>query len=195
MMPFVSYWDNVLSKEYCDSLINKFEENTSQQKDTILEGHRSFKEINLNTSAGWEDDINNLLDKIQTEYLHKYMIEHKIDSTTWPTELGFEEFRLKKYLPNDMDEFKFHVDVQDWQSASRFLVCFFYLNDVEEGGETAFRAQRQDFGQLTAEENHENPRTPEIHRHARMGEHRGRRNAGRRHHRPRAGSAGRHRVS
>jgi hypothetical protein len=142
MMPFVSYWDNVLSKEYCSMLIDKFEKNIEQQQDTVLENHRSFKEINLNQNEGWSDDINKLLDEIQNTYLQKYMIEHKVDSNTWPTELGFEEFRFKRYMPNDVDEFKFHVDVQDWQSASRFLVCFFYLNDVEEGGETAFQPHR-----------------------------------------------------
>lgn len=142
MIPFMSYWDDALPKEYCSMLINKFEKHIEQQDNTVLENHRSFKEINLNKSGGWDQEINKLLDEIQNDYLKRYMIEHKIDSHSWPKELGFEEFRFKKYMPNDVDEFKFHVDVQDWQSASRFLVCFFYLNDVEEGGETVFQPHR-----------------------------------------------------
>jgi hypothetical protein len=142
MKSFVSYWDNVLTEDYCSGLIDKFETHVEQQQDTVLKDHRSFKEININQSDVWSKDIDKLLDIIQHEYLHKYMIEHKIDSNTWPTQLGFEEFRFKRYMPNDFDEFKFHVDVQDWQSASRFLVCFFYLNDVADGGETAFQQHR-----------------------------------------------------
>ena len=41
-------------------------------------------------------------------------------------------------LNNNYDQFKDHVDVQDYASARRFLVGFLYLNDVEEGGETSF---------------------------------------------------------
>ena len=44
---------------------------------------------------------------------------------------------------HNKDEFKFHVDVQDYASARRFLVYFWYLNTVEEGGETCFQLNRQ----------------------------------------------------
>ena len=74
-MPFVSYWDNVLDKDYCSMLIDKFEKNIEQQEDTVLENHRSFKEINLNKSGDWDEEINKLLDEIQNTYLQKYMIE------------------------------------------------------------------------------------------------------------------------
>ena len=35
-----------------------------------------------------------------------------------------------------------NVDVQSYETARRFLVGFFYLNDVEEGGETAFQQHK-----------------------------------------------------
>jgi hypothetical protein len=44
---------------------------------------------------------------------------------------------MKKYLPNDKDEFKNHVDVQDHASARRFLALFLYLDD-NEAGQTTF---------------------------------------------------------
>ena len=55
----------------------------------------------------------------------------------FPKEIGFEQVRMKKYDVGN-DEFREHVDVGDYASARRFLVMFFYLNDVDEGGETAF---------------------------------------------------------
>jgi len=45
---------------------------------------------------------------------------------------------MKKYSYIQEDEFREHVDVQDYLSAKRFLVFFFYLNDLEYGGETYF---------------------------------------------------------
>jgi len=44
-----------------------------------------------------------------------------------------EQMRFKKYEPNDLDEFKEHVDVGNYETARRFLVFFLYLNDNEEG--------------------------------------------------------------
>ena len=51
---------------------------------------------------------------------------------------AFEEFRIKMYRNNEYDEFKDHVDVGNYNSARRFLVCFLYLNDVGAGGYTNF---------------------------------------------------------
>ena len=52
-------------------------------------------------------------------------------------QICFEQIRFKKYLPNNKDEFKSHVDVGDYASARRFLVFFLYLNNNLEG-ETSF---------------------------------------------------------
>ena len=40
---------------------------------------------------------------------------------------------MKRYEPNDIDEFKEHVDVGDYDSARRFLVFFLYLDSNKEG--------------------------------------------------------------
>ena len=56
----------------------------------------------------------------------------------FPAKYAFEEFRIKRYREDSDDAFIDHVDVGDHNSARRFLVCFLYLNDVEEGGTTDF---------------------------------------------------------
>ena len=45
--------------------------------------------------------------------------------------------KLKRYLPNDKDQFGPHVDSVNADSALRFLVFFIYLNDNDRG-ETSF---------------------------------------------------------
>ena len=44
-----------------------------------------------------------------------------------------------KNIETSNDQFKDHVDVGDYNSARRFLVCFLYLNDVKEGGPQIFQ--------------------------------------------------------
>jgi len=143
MMDYVTYYDNILSPEMCDKIIAKFENNKSQQETTFLQGHRRFTEINITKQhPDWSDIQNHLLDLIQYN-LERYMTQFKIDQKSWPENVGYEQLRLKKYEPNNLDEFAFHVDVGNYASARRFLVYFFYLNDVIEGGYTAFQRNRQ----------------------------------------------------
>ncbi len=59
--------------------------------------------------------------------------------TRWyPDRLFLEEFRIKKYHSRSHDRFDVHVDVQDHESARRYLAFLFYLNDDFTGGETEF---------------------------------------------------------
>ena len=142
MMDYVSYWDNILTKEQCDNIINLFESHKEQQEDTFLAGHRHFTEINITKYPDvWDDVQNLLLDKMQ-DSLGSYKQMFGIDDKVWPKDVGFEQFRMKKYEPNGKDEFAFHVDVGDYASARRFLVFFWYLNTVEKGGETIFQRNR-----------------------------------------------------
>lgn len=140
-MNFVTYYDNAIPVDFCQEIIDRFEKHVEHQEDTILENHRSFKEINITKHEEWKDVQDKLLDYMQFN-LGKYMRHFDIDPKAWPEQIGYEMIRMKRYLPNNRDEFQYHVDVQDYATARRFLVFFFYLNTVEEGGETAFQHNR-----------------------------------------------------
>jgi hypothetical protein len=140
-MEYVSYYDNIFTQEYCQELIDKFEANPDQQESTDMENHRHFKEINISQYPNWTSVHDTLVDTMQ-KALVQYKLDNQIDDKVWPQKIGCEMFRMKRYLPNGNDEFKFHVDVGDYASARRFLVFFWYLNDVEEGGETTFQKNR-----------------------------------------------------
>mgnify|MGYP001158478934 FL=1 len=66
-----------------------------------------------------------------------YMAEVKCKDF-WPIENSFEQIKLKHYDKEKNDRFDLHVDVGNHDSARRFLALFFYLNDVDKGGETCF---------------------------------------------------------
>lgn len=141
-MSYVKVYDDVLSSELCKNIIKKFESHPKQQVTTYLENHRSFTEININQNiVSWKKELDILFDTMQ-KYLIRYKQDVGVDDRAWPEQMGYEQLRMKRYLPNGKDDFKFHVDVQDHASARRFLVYFWYLNDVAEGGETAFQLNR-----------------------------------------------------
>ena len=135
---FISVWDNALEDEWCDKLIGMFDEQESLHQKTVHPEFRSFTELNFfNPQLGseFEEASMYLLSKV-SEYVESYRRHNNI--VFFPSQCHNEEVRMKKYVAGSEDDFKYHADVGDYASARRFLVCFFYLNDVEEGGQTAF---------------------------------------------------------
>ena len=144
---YIKTYDNVLTKDQCQHIIDKFEDskqhwqkNEFRDQGKSIDGkgwnfHRSFTEINLNLHDDWSEYIK-ILYNTMGPYIKKYAESYNITST-WPRKFGWEHIRMKKYEANNKDEFKDHVDVMDYASAKRFLVFFLYLND-NEGGLTSF---------------------------------------------------------
>ena len=152
MKHYVTLFREAWEPEYCQSIIDRFEKNTDQHVDTFLEGHRHFTEITISQFPDWQDVHDRMLDDVQRA-LVPYKQQHEIDEKAWPEKLGFEMFRMKRYEPNGKDEFAYHVDVGDYQSARRFLVFFWYLNTVAEGGETTFEYNKNHTPWLTVNPN------------------------------------------
>ena len=96
---------------------------------------RSCLELNLSKDDSFKD-VQAAMTKIVELAIGKYQSE--IPTRTFPKELGLEHFRIKKYRPGGTDGFAYHVDVNSHASARRFLSLIWYLNDVDQGGETFF---------------------------------------------------------
>lgn len=129
--------DDALPVDYCNRLIERYE--NSIPKDSSHEwdrDYRSFHEITID-----DDEVSNIEDdKIlwdAVKNVHEFY-KTKCSIDFFPQNYGFEAARMKKYEANDKDQFGWHTDVGDYPSARRYLVMFFYLNDVEEGGHTVF---------------------------------------------------------
>ena len=134
---YIRTYDNVMTAQQCQHLIDKFEDSQSQWVKTELENHRSFTEINVSMHEDWKEYTTTIFTKLRG-VLTDYIKDVNIDRIKqWPDKFGFEQIRFKKYEDNNEDEFKTHVDVTNYNSARRFLVFFMYLND-NDGGETTF---------------------------------------------------------
>lgn len=130
--------DDAMPHDECGSFITFFDQVEIEKTKLSSEfGVVSFDELNISRTPGWENHHAVLLEYAQYyEEVYKSLLH--IPKYSWPVNHGFEQFRMKKYFNNDHDRFDQHVDVRDYATARRFLVFFWYLNNVEEGGETAF---------------------------------------------------------
>lgn len=140
-MNYIATLENVMHPDLCQQIIDRFEHDVEYQEYVELEGHRSFTELNINKHEDWKD-IQDYLVGLTKNGLYTYKKGFDLDDRVWPEQYGFEQFRIKRYLPNDKDGIEFHVDVENHASARRFLVFFLYLNTVEQGGHTAFKLNR-----------------------------------------------------
>ena len=138
LVDYISIYDNSLSEEVCDFLIEIYENNFNSHQYIDQNNRPKFTQLNLTQLASKNDDtkrMHNFLLNTIIHYKNKY--SEIIDSESFPKKFAFEEIRIKKYKIRE-DLFDWHVDVKDYSSSKRFLSFLWYLNDVEDGGETKF---------------------------------------------------------
>ena len=136
--PFVSVFEEALPHTFCREMIEKFEANEDQvQVKTDYEDLRHFTEINISHHGRLEDHESMVRAVLGAAKAYKNE-QQILDKVQWPLQYGYEEFRMKRYLPNGKDEFRLHTDVGNYGSARRFVAFLWYLNTVEEGGQTCF---------------------------------------------------------
>ena len=131
----VRYYDRVVSKEWCNKVIDLFEQS---KKDTFDNDRKSFTELNIEGKEEFKD-IKETYIRVLRQNLQHFMKEVNIENHHFPPIIDMENIRIKKYTDNGKDVFKNHVDVLRSQgpSSKRFLVFIMYLSDVEECGETS----------------------------------------------------------
>ena len=128
----------MLEPTVCTTLIETFQTSKNKEKiDNFLTPQ--FTQVNLNELAdkGYQKFTQLLCYKVlEIVKLYKRDIP---EYTEWfPEKILFEELRIKKYEAKTDDQFDIHTDVQDHDSAKRYLAFLIYLNEDFKGGETDF---------------------------------------------------------
>ena len=57
MKKYIKVYEDVITKEVCDNLIQKFEVSKDQHVATDLDNHRHFTEININQHKDWSNQV------------------------------------------------------------------------------------------------------------------------------------------
>ena len=124
---FIKVYENIIPHSLCDDLIQKFESNSHQwetRSKLYLKRNLSFKELHFNKYWDtWKKDQENII-TILMKQVKVYMSD--FSEFCFPINVGLEPFKMKKYEPNDIDEFGWHVDVNSRRNMERFLAFFLY---------------------------------------------------------------------
>ena len=131
-------YDKALSKEFCQDVISRFEGDSRKIRGMVGEGNyrpdfKGTEEIDLTEiSSGWEDVIS-IINQNLIHHLRKYM--EKWGRAFKSVNVVHEGFRISRYNPGQ--QFDWHSD-NIGSSITRVITAQWYLNTVEEGGETEF---------------------------------------------------------
>jgi hypothetical protein len=135
--PWVVTFDNFLTDNEIDALINSVEGNWERSTDTGTANE--FGEVGRVLSQGRTS--NNAWCRKEC-YDNPYVrnVMKKIADITWVPEENFESFQVLRYEIGQLYKTHHDASVQQTRLAcgTRILTFFLYLSDVEEGGETAF---------------------------------------------------------
>ena len=125
---YIKTYDNVLTKENCQHLIDKFEDSSSQWVKTDLDNHRHFTEINLNLHKDWQDYAKLLFDKCRS-LVDKYTKDVKIDNVKlFCCIIQFYHFLELALIRSNVEKkhiLSFHSDLMD-------LLLFLWLRQVNQ---------------------------------------------------------------
>lgn len=150
---FVQVFDDVIKDEVCEDIIKVFEKNKDKQTDGHTAGGylpetKITRELYFRFGEPlykFDDIIHEGLKKGYAEYTnnldeHYYKITN--ERYNWSKNLGDTGYQLQKYNKNE-GRYKWHVDSSDdldyiTKNGVRKYAFIFYLNNVEDGGETGF---------------------------------------------------------
>ncbi len=132
---FVRTYPNSLPDDVCDQLIQMYEQNPGYHNRYDQNGYPNMDQFDFTINRGINLELHKFLVNNALRCLEQYKMDVP-EAKFWPEKYSFEDFRVKHYASGGHDRFDEHVDVKNLVSAKRFLIFFWYLNDVEEGGET-----------------------------------------------------------
>jgi hypothetical protein len=143
--PYYYIKKEVLSKELCQNIIDIFEESEKHQGSTMNGIHTSVKktyEVNIRGEK-WKE-IDNIISNILTDSLIEYAEKINIITNNnhilreLRNNITDQGYQIQKYIKGD-GFYKWHIDFAiENKTSCRIVTFLFYLNDVEEGGETFF---------------------------------------------------------
>ena len=130
MINLIKTYDDTLDVETCDNIVSKFEQFENRHESFDDRG-MVFTQLNMAKAPQiWSKEIEQFTEIFQNGFT-TYLTDTKVTSQQMPSKYIWEPIRLKRYMPNDHDEFRPHVDVNSKPTSTRFLVFFIYLQIIK----------------------------------------------------------------
>jgi hypothetical protein len=147
---FIYHKEKVFSDEFCDQLINLFEER--EKEDNVSVGSmmggldltiKNTTEVNLYEFpeiVSHETFFSVINEHLSDHFLNNLPFRHYFDGNQkiFPGNTTYETCQIQKYKKGEGHYGSWHIEIENLKSAPRVFSMIVYLNDVEEGGETGF---------------------------------------------------------
>ena len=147
---FIRVYENVIQSDVCKYMIDTYEKLWREQEDQIKRISLCYTEDGTKTCGACDCQRLDIMQHHEFKESFKYVItafqavikQYKkdvgIQEGQFPEKYAFENLRIKRYLCDDKQEHGTHVDINNVDSAKRFLSIVSYLNDDFDEGETEF---------------------------------------------------------
>ncbi len=134
---------DALTPKTCDNIIQRFRHDDRKAPGITTSGKvmpelKKSMDLAISDLDEWED-IDRTLFQSLAENLEEYAkrTTEIIGEPLWSNQIKDSGYNVKRYRPNDY--YNWHIDCQTHQGGwTRTVACIWYLNEVEEGGETEF---------------------------------------------------------
>jgi len=135
--------NNALKPKVCEDIIQRFRHDDRKAPGITTSGKvmpelKKSMDLAISDLDEWED-IDRTLFQSLAENLEEYAkrILEIIGNPLWSSEIKDTGYNIKRYKQNDY--YNWHVDCQTYiEGWTRTIAGIWYLNEVEEGGETEF---------------------------------------------------------
>ena len=135
--------DNALSPDVCDEIILRFKRDERKAPGITTSGEvrpdlKKSVDLNISVIEEWKDIDQILFESLKRD-INKYRdkMEKIINIPLWSNKIKDDGYNVKEYKPGDY--YNWHVDAYTHNDGwTRTIACIWYLNEVEEGGETEF---------------------------------------------------------
>jgi hypothetical protein len=143
----INLFENSLSPEVCQDIIQRFDVDTRKFEGGVSYGDgemmlnpelKKCTELFLSAHSDWKDIDEILFAQINEKIL---LLREMYPGLKRVVKVLDEGYRIKHYKNDGNEFFNWHIDSNGRKQSHRYYVFMWYLNDVEEGGETEFRIQ------------------------------------------------------
>jgi len=134
---------NALDPKTCENIIQQFRHDDRKSQGITTSGYinnelKKSTDLAISDLDEWEK-TDSILFRSLEENLEEYAVRTNeiIGRPLWSDKIKDTGYNVKRYRAGDY--FNWHVDSQTYQDGwTRTIACIWYLNEVEEGGETEF---------------------------------------------------------